>query len=167
MFSKDSKVPTAAITTNDATGGIAKSSGVPSIISPDLKVIGDLKSNGDIQIDGTIEGDINSRLLTVGERAKVEGCIVADNVRISGTVVGQVKAKMVHLDKTARVTGDVTHETLTMEAGAFLEGQVRRLEATGSNGSAKVAPLRPATSGNDQGAGYGEAESSTAQGQRP
>ena len=167
MFSKDSKAPTTAVTTNDAIEGIAKTSGVPSIISFDLKIVGDLKSNGDIQIDGTIEGDITSRLLTVGERAKVEGCIVADNVRISGTVVGQVKAKTVHLDKSAKVTGDLTHETLTMEAGACLEGQVRRLETAGSSGTAKVAPLRSATAGNGQGAGYGGADSSTAQSPTP
>ena len=79
MFSKDSKAsitPTTPATPTGANGDSAKITGVPSIISPDLKIIGDLKSSGDIQIDGTIEGDINSRLLTVGEQATVEGCIV-------------------------------------------------------------------------------------------
>ncbi len=56
---------------------------VPSIISPDLKIVGDLKSNGDIQIDCTIEGDIESCLLTVGEQGKVEGSTVADPVWVS------------------------------------------------------------------------------------
>ncbi len=62
------------------------SGGVPSIISPDLKIVGDLKSNGEIQIDGTIEGNIESRLLTVGEQGKVDGYTVADTVRVFGTV---------------------------------------------------------------------------------
>ncbi len=56
---------------------------VPSIISPDLKIVGDLKSSGDIQIDGTIEGDIESCLLTVGEHGKVDGSTVVDPVRVS------------------------------------------------------------------------------------
>ena len=168
MFSKESKssdtpvATTSAIGVNGSSGVIAKSSGVPSIISPDLKIIGDLKSSGDIQIDGTIEGDINSRLLTVGEQAVVEGCIVADTVRVSGTVKGQIKARMVHLDKAARVTGDVTHETLTMEAGALLEGQVRRMEAPSTATAAKVAPLHPATSANGSEARYGATESMAA-----
>ncbi len=159
MFSKDSKAPTMATkattpttptTPIGANGDSAKITGIPSIISPDLKIVGDLKSSGDIQIDGTIEGDINSRLLTIGERATVEGSIVADTVRISGTVLGQVKAKTVHLDKKARVTGDITHEALTMEAGAFFEGQVRRMEQARGASTAKVAPLRPAsTNGQD------------------
>ena len=170
MFSKDSKSSATPGTSNDkdgangiggsatgtnSYGSASKASGVPSIISPDLKIVGDLKSNGDIQIDGTIEGDINSRLLTVGKQAVVEGCIVADTVRISGTVNGQVQARMVHLDKDARVTGDLIHETLTMEAGALLEGQVKRLEPSTTATTAKIAPLRPATSGNGSETGYG------------
>jgi cytoskeletal protein CcmA (bactofilin family) len=163
MFSKDSKSPDTPAATNggngsnSATGSYssAKVSGVPSIISPDLTIIGDLKSDGDIQIDGTIEGDINSRLLTVGEQATVEGCIVADTVRVSGTVKGQIKARTVHLDKSARVTGDVTHETLTMEAGAFFEGQVKRMEPSSTATTAKIEPLRPATSTNGGDSSYG------------
>ncbi len=118
-------------------------------------------------LDGTIEGDINSRLLTVGEQATVEGCIVADTVRISGTVMGQVKAKTVHLDKKARVTGDITHATLTMEAGAFFEGQVRRMEQTSGASAAKVAPLRPAGSTNGQDPSFAGAESAAAQSPAP
>jgi cytoskeletal protein CcmA (bactofilin family) len=179
MFSKDTrdtKAPSAPAGANGGTGanggnasgasggnaGSAKASGVPSIISPDLTIVGDLKSDGDLQIDGTIEGDINSRLLTVGEQAKVEGCIVADTVRVSGTVMGQIKAKTVHLDRSAKVTGDVVHATLTMEAGASLEGQVRRLEASAGASAAKVAPLRPAAPGNGAEAGYAGATESAA-----
>ncbi len=180
MFSKDSKssaTPATSIGGNGSAGAngsngvngsgsgsasASKASGVPSIISPDLKIVGDLKSSGDIQIDGAIEGDITSRLLTVGEQAVVEGCIVADTVRISGTVKGQIKARMVHLDKAARVTGDLTHETLTMEAGALLEGQVKRMEPSSTATAAKIAPLRPATSANDSEPSYGAAESAAA-----
>ncbi len=39
------------------------SSGVPSIISPDLKIVGNLKGHGAAQIDGMIEGDIDVPLL--------------------------------------------------------------------------------------------------------
>ena len=176
MFSKDPKAsitPTTPATpatptgTNGANGDSAKLTGIPSIISPDLKIIGDLKSSGDIQIDGRVEGDINSRLLTVGEQATVEGCIVADTVRISGTVLGQVRAKTVHLDKKARVTGDITHEILTMEAGAFFEGQVRRIEQTSGASSAKVAPLHPVGSTNGQDPVFAGAKSADAQSTAP
>ena len=113
--------------------------GVPSIISSDLKIVGDLKSDGDIQIDGTVKGDIKGHMLTVGEQGKVDGSTVAETVRIFGTVNGRVQAKTVHLDKSARVTADISHETLTIEAGAYFEGQVQSLESVDPGRAAKVA----------------------------
>ncbi len=115
------------------------SSNVPSIISPDLKIVGDLKCTGDIQIDGTIEGSIAGGLVTIGEQAKVEGSIVAETVRIFGTVNGQVRAKAVHLNKTGRVIGDIAHEILTIEAGAYFEGQVQSLKSVDPDLAAKLA----------------------------
>jgi len=101
---------------------------VPSIISPDLKIVGDLKCTGDIQIDGKIEGSVKGNQIIIGERAKVEGSIVAETVRIFGAVNGQVRAKTVHLYKTCKVIGDIAHDNLTIEAGAYFEGQVQSLE---------------------------------------
>ncbi len=150
MFSSnESRTPDASPASKDPTGNNGKAGGVPSIISPDLKIIGDLKSSGHIQIDGSVEGDIHSRTLTIGESGEVQGSVVADTVHISGTAMGQVKAKSVILDRSAKMTGDITHENLTMEAGASLEGHVRRMQG-GSlpSGDSKVAPLRPALTGN-------------------
>jgi cytoskeletal protein CcmA (bactofilin family) len=115
------------------------SGSVPSIISLDLKIVGDLKCTGDIQIDGTIEGLVKGGLIIVGEQAKVEGSIVAETVRISGKVNGQVQAKTVHLDKAAKVMANIAHENLTIEAGAYFEGQVQSLESVDPGWTAKLA----------------------------
>ncbi len=115
------------------------SGSVPSIISPDLKIVGDLKCSGDIQIDGTIEGSVKGNQIIIGEQAKVEGSIVAETVRIFGTVNGRVRAKTVHLDKTGRVIGDIAHETLAIEAGAYFEGQVQSLKSVDPDLAAKLA----------------------------
>ncbi len=112
--------------------------GVPSIISPDLEIVGDLKSDGEIQIDGTVKGDIKAHMLTVGEQGKIDGSTVAETVRIFGTVNGRVQAKTVHLDKCAKVTADITHETLSIEAGAYFEGKVLPLKGVSSAGAAKL-----------------------------
>ncbi len=160
MFSsKDSKTQGATSSGNGSAGGTSKASGVPSIISPDLKIIGDLKSSGDIQIDGCVEGDINSRTLTIGQSAEVQGSIVADTVRISGTVIGQVKAKSVTLERSANMTGDITHDNLTMEAGALFEGHVRRKQGGApATSETKVAPLRPNQPGNGPDTGHSGAQ---------
>ncbi len=101
---------------------------MPSIISADLEIVGDLNSRGDVQIDGSVEGNIRSRSLTVGEGARVKGVLMAEDVRIYGAVLGEVKANSVMLAKTAEVEGDVVHQSISMEAGAALAGKLSQLD---------------------------------------
>jgi cytoskeletal protein CcmA (bactofilin family) len=100
-----------------------------SLISAELKIVGNLNSGGDLRVDGTVEGDIASRSLTVGEGARIDGSIAAETVRISGTVSGHIKGGSVTILRSARVSGDVTYVTLAVEEGGVLEGQCRRAEA--------------------------------------
>lgn len=102
--------------------------GIPSIISADLRITGDLVCSGDVQIDGWVEGDIQSRNITIGEGATVQGGLQAESVRICGLVNGAVHADMVVLEKTSRVTGDILHKSLAIEQGAYLEGMCRRTD---------------------------------------
>ncbi|WNJ98410.1 polymer-forming cytoskeletal protein [Thalassospiraceae bacterium LMO-JJ14] len=99
----------------------------PSIVSRDLSIVGDLLSDGEIQIDGKVNGDIRTRILIVGESAKVKGEIVAETCHVLGRVDGQIKAKVVKLADTAHVVGDILHEDLSIETGAFLEGHCKRM----------------------------------------
>jgi len=99
----------------------------PSIISSDLRIVGDLSSDGEIQIDGAIDGDIRTQVLLVGETADIKGEIVADSVVVHGTISGQIKSRSVILAKTAHVVGDILHEDLKIETGAFLEGHCKRM----------------------------------------
>jgi cytoskeletal protein CcmA (bactofilin family) len=101
----------------------------PSLISGDMRITGDLKCSGEVQIDGTVIGDIECGRLMIGENATVEGEITAKEVVIRGQINGLIKAQSVELAKTARVTGDVWHDSLAIEAGAFLDGHCRRNEA--------------------------------------
>ena len=102
----------------------------PSLLSTDLKIIGNLHSDGEIQVDGQVEGDIHSDVLIVGETAQVHGEINADSVRVHGSVTGQISARSVSLAKTAHVLGDILHENLAIEQGAILEGHCRRIETS-------------------------------------
>ncbi len=57
---------------------------------------------------------------------------------IACAVNGRVQAKTVRLDKSAKVTADITHESLTIEAGAYFEGQVQPLKGASSGGAPKL-----------------------------
>jgi len=128
-------------------------SSVPSIISSDLKIVGNMHSNGDIQVDGQVEGDVLSRTLTIGEGALIKGSVRGETVRICGQLQGEVNAASVIIAKTARVSGDVVHQSLAIEAGAFLEGNIRRMEPNRPAGGTASAPVLKPGEGMSAGSG--------------
>ncbi len=105
----------------------------------DLKIVGDLHCAGDVQIKGTVEGDIRSRTVTVGEGAQVTGAIYGQAVHVSGTVTGQIEAPTVTVARSGRIEGDVVHESLAVEAGAHLVGSCRRLDSAAAGGTSAPA----------------------------
>lgn len=100
----------------------------PSIISADMKVVGNLQSGGDVQIEGNVEGDIKSRTVTVGEKAHINGSINADTANIRGRITGKLNAAAVRIAKTANIQGDINYQTLSIEEGAAIDGQLKRRE---------------------------------------
>ncbi|MDR3521759.1 MAG: polymer-forming cytoskeletal protein [Acidocella sp.] len=132
MFnSKKPAASSATSLTTTAPYDRSKSSGrmtvVPSIISADTTVSGDVQSAGEVHVEGSVVGNINVSKLVITEGGSVTGDIAASEVRICGTLTGAVRSKQVTLAASSRVTGDVYHEVLAIEAGARLEGQCRRL----------------------------------------
>jgi len=106
---------------------IVPSPGMSSIISNALHVTGNLDCAGDIEIKGTIDGDVKARNVRIDESGKVKGKVTAESAYVDGTVRGQIVARTVALAGSANVRGDIVHETLSIEAGAFLDGNCRRL----------------------------------------
>lgn len=112
---------------NKPKSGAAEIAAPPSIVSSDLHITGNLRSKGDIQIDGIVDGDIKSKKLTIGLGATVNGAINCESVRIAGDVNGEIHAGTVELIKSAKVIGDIHHETLSIEAGALVDGMCRHV----------------------------------------
>jgi cytoskeletal protein CcmA (bactofilin family) len=109
--------------------------GAPSIIGNNLRFVGSLNSVGEVHIDGIVDGDVNVKVLLIGETAHAKGEVNCESVRIHGKVTGRVSAKTVYLAKSAHVTGDILHESLTIETGAFIEGHCKQL---GSDGISQI-----------------------------
>lgn len=93
-----------------------------SVIDAGLEIIGELRCDGDLRIDGAVQGDITSRSVTIGVGARVDGEIVAETVHVAGLVNGNIDAMSVTLAKSAKVVGNVTHNSLSIEAGAVIDG---------------------------------------------
>ncbi|NCB49801.1 MAG: polymer-forming cytoskeletal protein [Alphaproteobacteria bacterium] len=97
-----------------------------SLISADLFVSGDVIGENALHIEGRVEGNIRTRSVSIGVNGIVVGSIQADYLEIHGSVSGQINARSVKLTNTARVEGDITHEVLSIEPGAVLEGRCHR-----------------------------------------
>ncbi len=100
----------------------------PSIISADLRIVGDIDGDGELHVDGRVDGNIRCETLTVGETGQVEGKIFVNTLRLLGAITGTVRAQTVSMMKTARMIGDVAHEKIEIEAGAMVDGVYKHLK---------------------------------------
>ena len=103
--------------------------GMPSIVSADFRVVGNITSEGDIQLDGSVDGNVKARSLTIGQAGVVRGEVKADKVQIQGSVTGPIRARVVEITKSAKVAGDVFYESLTVETGAVIDGACKRFDS--------------------------------------
>jgi cytoskeletal protein CcmA (bactofilin family) len=116
----------------------------PSIISADMVIQGSINSTGDVQIDGRLEGDVRSAGLVIGDQAEIQGEISAEEVNVRGKVMGRIRARRVLLAATAHVEGDILHEALSVEAGAFFEGNCRHSDnPVGDNPAGEAGKRNP------------------------
>ena len=124
----------------------APSNSVPSIISSDVVVKGNVSTSGEIQLDGTIEGDVKSKNLTIGENGTVKGKVTADDVIVKGSVNGSIVGRNVRLENSAKLNGDICHQTLSIEAGAYIEGNLTHQSASSNAAPGNVTKVMSADS---------------------
>ena len=100
-----------------------------SILPAGTTLNGDLIGSGDMTIEGTVNGNIKCRFLTLSGQPTISGSAEAEVVNLCGSFTGELHATKVILNKTAKMRGDIYQEVLEIQTGADFEG--------------KVAPLRP------------------------
>lgn len=124
-----------------------KAAGVPSIISADMVINGNINSAGEVQLDGVLDGDIKAGSLIVGEKAAVKGEIICEKVTVRGRVEGSIRARQVALASSSHIEGDILHSALSVESGAHFEGNCRHSDDPLSDAAAsdfrKARPASP------------------------
>ena len=96
-----------------------------AFISADTTVTGDLESAGDLSVEGSVEGNITCRTLTLRGEPTITGDVHVEAVHVCARFTGALRAKMVVVTKAARMTGDIYYETLELQEGAEFEGGFR------------------------------------------
>jgi cytoskeletal protein CcmA (bactofilin family) len=104
----------------------ASANGSASVIGVDLSITGNLESKGEVQVEGEVQGDIHAQRIVIGERARITGALIAEEIVVRGNVQGSIRGNAVTFQSSSRVEGDVFHKSLAIEQGAFFEGKSRR-----------------------------------------
>ena len=99
---------------------------VPSIVSENTKVKGDILSDGIIHVDGQVEGDISCDELIIGIKGSVTGSITANNLQLYGALRGKALIDNLFIAKSAKLIGDAAHNTIAIEPGAYIDGHCIR-----------------------------------------
>lgn len=99
---------------------------VPTIVSENTRINGDMISDGMVHVDGQIEGDITCDDLIIGTKGMVSGSIKVTNLQLFGTLKGKAEVSDLFIAKTAKLLGDATHNSIAIEPGAYIDGRCTR-----------------------------------------
>ncbi len=123
----------------------------PSIIGEDLTITGNIISKGEVQVEGDVQGDVFCATLIVGDRGRIHGGIVAEEVTVHGRISGSINALSVTLESNSHVEGDICHQALKLEHGGYFEGKSHRSDDPLSQASSNVDTFRQATTATGSG----------------
>lgn len=129
---------------NAASAPQSRNPAVPSLLSQDLAITGDIKTSGELQIDGRLDGNLTAGTITIGEKGVVNGKIVGSVVQVRGKVTGKIDASRIELLETANVQADLVQDQLVIANGAFFDGKCTRKSAAPTPIKAPPAQKRSA-----------------------
>ena len=101
-----------------------ESEAISSIIDESMTITGEISFNGKARVDGTINGNIDGEHLILSETGKVTGDITVSSFNCYGTLEGNVKAGMLTARKNCSIHGKLEAESLTVEPGAAIRGEI-------------------------------------------
>ena len=106
-----------------------------SVVGQSVRIEGDLISEGDLQVEGTVTGRVNTtRNLTVGETARIQADIQAQNATVAGVVEGNIKVEdTLVIEETGKVLGNIYCRKLGVREGAYFGGQCSMEEPESSS----------------------------------
>lgn len=99
---------------------------MPTIISRDLTIEGEIVSLGLIEIEGRIKGTIKGNSVVLRENCFVEGVIIAQSLSLRGAFDGKINAESIEISGKAKVTGEIEYQSLVVEDGACIDGNFKK-----------------------------------------
>src|SRR4026209_815548 len=102
-----------------------KSEPISGFLDQGTNITGELQFSNTLRIDGNFHGSITSGVaLIIGEHAVVHADITVGEIEIHGRAIGNVIAeRRAEIASTGRLRGDLQTASLTIQAGAVLDGR--------------------------------------------
>lgn len=107
-----------------ASSGFLLDSNKPSVISEGFSLVGDISAQGVLHVEGMIKGTVTTDAVNIGITGAVEGKIQCNSLQIKGAFVGEARCQELFIASKARVRGTITYETLSIQRGAYVEGEL-------------------------------------------
>ena len=98
-----------------------------TIIGQSVKVDGDFKSGENLYVEGEVNGSLDTKGdLKVGKKAVINANVNAKNAYVSGIIKGNLKIEEVlEIKDTAVIDGDIETNTLIIDRGAKVNGNIK------------------------------------------
>ena len=109
------------------------------VIGEGVRLTGKIEAPGAVHVHGFVDGEVVASDINVGQSGRIEGSLSAQNVDLRGYAGDTVSAaKHVTIRSSATVVGNIKYQTIEIESGARIEGNLQSLEKTADR--AKTAP---------------------------
>ena len=107
--------------------GLSKKIIPSSLISYSMQVSGQIYSDSEVYVDGVVEGEITAKIIIVGINGRIKSTkINAEKIVVHGEIEGNMNAISVYLGSTARINGNILHRDISIENGAFVNGDLKK-----------------------------------------
>ncbi len=103
---------------------ISTTASKPSILSEGFSFRGEIAAKGAIHVEGSLNGQIQVDELTIGARGQVEGVVTCSSLHIKGKFSGTATCNELIVTSSASVDGHVVYQTLSVQKGASIKGEL-------------------------------------------
>lgn len=116
--------------TSDTPGALPEAGGgepaaEPSVISRGVVLKGTITAPGPLHFQGSIEGEVEAPQVSLGNHGTIKGRVKCRDFSLDGFVDGEVVCKELSAGASARLKGVVECDSIHLELGASINGEVR------------------------------------------
>ncbi|MDR0571756.1 MAG: polymer-forming cytoskeletal protein [Rickettsiales bacterium] len=111
-----------------ALNSLVATKALPSLIAKDIFLEGKILNGGAFELEGKIKGNVEAETLTIRETGEIIGEVKCKIFNIKGVFSGSVVAEKINISDTAKVNGTLEYKFLSVDYGANINCQLKRID---------------------------------------